>query len=145
MNKVMIIGYLGRDPETRYTPSGATVCEFSVATTEKWRDKQSGEMKEETEWFNVVAWNRQAEVCGEYLRKGSRVFVEGKQQTDTWEQEGQKRYRTKLKLDRFEFLSENRGGGGGDRPSQTIAGHEEQKPETETAGGGDDFEDDIPF
>jgi single-strand DNA-binding protein len=149
MNKIMIIGYLGRDPESRYLPSGNAVTEFSVATSEKWRDKQSGEQKEHTEWFTVVCFGRQAEVCAEYLRKGSRVFVEGRQRTDSWvdEASGQKRYRTKLALDKFEFLSDSREGGGGGRPKQEIAGSEteqEQKP-AETTMSDEDFDDDIPF
>ena len=145
MNKVMIIGFLGRDPETRYLQSGQAVTEFSVATTERWRDKNTQEQRESTEWFNVVAWGRQAEVCAEYLRKGSRVFVEGKQQTDTWDdrETGEKRYRTKLRLDRFEFLTP-RGEGGGQRPEQSIAGHENTQPAT-AATADEEFDDDIPF
>ena len=144
MNKVMIIGYLGRDPETRYVASGDAVTEFSVATSEKWTAKD-GEKKERTEWFTVVAWGRQAEVCGEYLHKGSRVYIEGQQQTDTWDDKetGKTMYRTKLRLQRFEFLT-SKGEDSGPRPEQSIAGTDEKAPAKEDDMG-DDLDDDIPF
>jgi single-strand DNA-binding protein len=96
LNKVMIIGRLGRDPEMRYTPGGSPVTTFSVAAGRQWKDG-NGEPREETEWFNVVAWNKLAEICHEYLRKASRVYIEGRLQTRQWQdQEGQTRYRTEV-------------------------------------------------
>ena len=96
LNKVMIIGRLGRDPEIRHTAGGSPVTTFSVATSRQWKDG-SGETREETEWFNVVAWNKLAEICNEYLRKASRVYLEGRLQTRQWQdQEGQTRYRTEV-------------------------------------------------
>lgn len=96
LNKVMVIGRLGRDPEMRYTPGGSPVTTFSVATSRQWKDG-SGETREETEWFNVVAWNKLAEICKEYLRKASRVYIEGRLQTRQWQdQEGQTHYRTEV-------------------------------------------------
>ena len=103
VNKVILIGNLGRDPELRYTSGGTPVANFSVATTERWRN-QEGEMQEHTEWHNIVAWRRLAEVAGEYLKKGSRIYLEGKIRTRTWEQEGQKRYRTEIMLDNMLML-----------------------------------------
>lgn len=96
LNKVLVIGRLGRDPEMRYTPGGSPVTTFSVAASRQWKDG-SGEAREETEWFNVVAWNKLAEICKEYLRKASRVYVEGRLQTRQWQgQEGQTHYRTEV-------------------------------------------------
>jgi len=96
LNKVMIIGRLGKDPEMRYTPGGSPVTTFSVATGRQWKDG-NGDMREETEWFNVVTWNKLAEICNEHLRKASRVYVEGRLQTRQWQdQDGQTRYRTEV-------------------------------------------------
>lgn len=96
LNKVMVIGRLGRDPEMRYTPGGSPVTTFSVATSRQWKDG-NGETREETEWFNVVAWNKLAEICNDYLRKASRVYIEGRLQTRQWQdQDGQTRYRTEV-------------------------------------------------
>lgn len=96
LNKVMVIGRLGRDPEMRYTPGGSPVTTFSVAASRQWKDG-SGENREETEWFNVVAWNKLAEICKEYLRKASRVYIEGRLQTRQWQdQDGQSHYRTEV-------------------------------------------------
>ena len=96
INKVILIGNLGRDPETRYTQGGSAVTNFSVATSENWRDKQTGENQERTEWHNVVCFARLAEIAGEYLKKGSKVYIEGSLRTSSWEQDGQKRYRTEV-------------------------------------------------
>jgi len=104
LNKVMIIGNLGRDPELRYTSGGTPVADFSVATTERWKNAD-GEQQEHTEWHNVVVWRRLAEVAGEYLKKGSRVYVEGKIRTRSWEgQDGNKRYKTEILADSFIML-----------------------------------------
>ena len=96
INKVILIGNLGRDPETRYAQNGSAVTNFSVATSESWRDKSSGEQQERTEWHNVVCFARLAEIAGEYLRKGSKVYIEGGLRTTSWEKDGEKKYRTEI-------------------------------------------------
>ncbi|MGD9224459.1 MAG: single-stranded DNA-binding protein, partial [Desulfobacteraceae bacterium] len=111
INKAIIVGNLGRDPEMRYTPDGTAVANFSVATSESWTDKQSGEKKERTEWHRIVAWRRLGEICGEYLSKGSQVYVEGKLQTRSWEQEGVTRYTTEIVATTVQFLGGRDGGG----------------------------------
>ena len=104
VNKAIIIGNLGRDPEVRFTPSGRAVAKFSVATTEKWTDQQ-GQKQEKTEWHNIVVWGKQAETCGQYLSKGRQVYVEGRLQTRNWEdQQGQKRYTTEIVANTVQFL-----------------------------------------
>jgi single-strand DNA-binding protein len=109
MNKVILIGYLGRDPETRFTPNGAAVANFSIATTERYVDK-SGKRQEKTEWHKIVCWNRTAEIVGEYLKKGSRVALEGKLQTSEWEDKaGAKRYTTEVVVSHLEMLGEKQG------------------------------------
>ncbi len=111
LNKVMIIGRLGRDPEMRYTPSGRPVTSFSVATTRTWLNAD-GERREETEWFNVVAWAQLAEICKQYLVKGSQVYVEGRLQTRSWEDpDGKKHYRTELVANEMILLGDRRSGG----------------------------------
>lgn len=134
LNKVMIIGNLGADPELKYTPSGAPVTTFRVAVSRTWRTPE-GENREETEWFRVVAWNKLAEICNEYLRKGSKVYVEGRLQTRTWEKDGQKQYMTELIANDMQILDS--------RQSPAV----EQR-----ASGGQSFaeeydtvDDDIPF
>ncbi|MBX7112032.1 MAG: single-stranded DNA-binding protein [Dehalococcoidia bacterium] len=111
LNKVMIIGNLGADPEMRYTANGNAVTTFNVATNESWTDQQ-GERRERTEWFSVVTWNRLAETCAQYLTKGRQVYVEGRLQTRSWEgQDGQKRYRTEVIAETVRFLGGRDGGG----------------------------------
>lgn len=95
LNRVQLIGRLGRDPETRYTPTGSKLCQFSVAVSRRWKD-QEGESKETTDWFNIEAWGRLGEICGQYLKKGRLVYVEGRLQTDRYEHEGETRYFTKV-------------------------------------------------
>ena len=115
VNKVILIGNLGRDPEVRYMPSGDAVANFSVATTEKWKDK-SGEMQEQTEWHRVSFFGRQAEICGEYLRKGSSVYIEGRLQTRKWtDKDGNERTTTEIRGDRMQMLGGRGGGAGGTR------------------------------
>ncbi len=140
MNKAQIIGRLGRDPEVRYTPVGVAVASFSVATSEKWRDKQTGEQKEMTEWHNVTAFGRQAEVCGQYLHKGKQVYVEGRLQTDKWEKEGVTRYSTKIILQRMEML-----GSKDDGPSPAPVASPAPATSSPALDDDDDFNDDIPF
>ena len=144
INKVIIVGNLGQDPETRYMPSGAAVTNFTVATNESWKDKQTGEQKERTEWHRVAMFNRLAEIAAEYLRKGSQVYIEGKLRTRKWQgQDGQDRYTTEIIADEMQMLG-GRGGSGGGGFGQSGGGSQ---------GGGsappqpgpDDFDDDIPF
>lgn len=154
VNKVILIGNLGRDPEMRYLPSGEAVANFSIATTEKWKDK-SGEMQEQTEWHRVSFFGRQAEICGEYLKKGSAVYVEGRLQTRKWtDKEGVERTTTEIRGDRMQMLG-GRGGGGsapmGDAPPRQSSGGGgggggagRQQP-SKGEGGFGDMDDDIPF
>jgi single-strand DNA-binding protein len=126
LNKVMIIGHLGRDPELRYVPSGRPVASFSVATTRGWTNA-NGERREETEWFNVVAWGHLAEICKQYLRKGEQVYIEGRLQTRGWEdREGKKHFRTELVAQEMIML-------GGLQPSEAedVPEYEEEAPEDE--------------
>ena len=121
MQKVLLIAYLGKDPEVKYSQQGTAIAQFSVATTERWKDK-SGELQEHTEWFAVKAFGRRAEVIGEYLRKGSRVYIEGRKRTESWDdkQTGGKQYRDLVYADRVEFLdskSNSNANGNGHRQS----------------------------
>ena len=143
LNKVMVIGNLGADPETKYLPSGVAVTKMSVAVTETWKDKQTGEAKERTEWINIEAWGKTAELCAEYLEKGKQVYVEGNLQTDSWEgEDGVKKYFTKVRAQEVKFL-----GGGGNRNQRAgDARDQDGKPPTgSNVPGPDDFDDDIPF
>ncbi len=144
LNKCMIIGNLGADPETRYTPNGATVTEFRVATSEQFTGRD-GQREERTEWFRVVTWNRLAETCGQYLAKGRQVYVEGRLRTRSWEgQDGQKRYTTELHADRVLFIGGARGEGGGGRADSFGGGFDAGVPAGLDAEG--DIEpDDLPF
>lgn len=105
LNRTTIIGNLGKDPELKYTPSGVAVSNFPVAVTDRYKDTNTNELKETTEWFNVVAWNKQAELCAKYLVKGAKVYIDGKSKTRSWEKDGQKHYATDLVLQSVEFLS----------------------------------------
>ena len=136
VNKVILVGNLGRDPEVRYSANGAAVANVTIATTEQWKDRNSGENQERTEWHRVVFWGRLAEVVGEYLKKGSQVYVEGKLQTRKWQdQSGQDKYTTEVVASDMQMLG-GRGGGGGSAPSGGGQA---------SSGGFDDFDDDIPF
>jgi single-strand DNA-binding protein len=142
INKVIIVGNLGQDPETRYMPSGAAVTNFTVATNESWKDKQTGEQKERTEWHRVAMFNRLAEVAAEYLRKGSQVYIEGKLRTRKWQgQDGQDRYTTEIIADEMQMLG-GRGGASGGGPS---GGSQQGGGSAPPQPGPDDFDDDIPF
>ena len=152
VNKVIIIGNLGRDPETRYMPDGGAITNISVATTDVWKDK-AGEKQEKTEWHRVAFFGKLAEIAGEYLKKGSQVYVEGRLQTRKWQdKDGNDKYTTEVVADRMQMLGSRQGmGGGGER--ERDAGEREAapakgaaKPAAKTAGGKfDDLEDDIPF
>ncbi|MEQ8485354.1 MAG: single-stranded DNA-binding protein [Pseudomonadales bacterium] len=147
INKVILIGNLGADPETRYSQGGNAVTKFRIATSENWRDRQSGEQQERTEWHNIVCFSRLAEIAGEYLRKGSRVYIEGSLSTSSWEQDGQKRFRTEIIAREMQMLdsrSGDGGGGGGSAPSgfeQRRSAPADNAPTLPE----DDFDDDIPF
>ncbi len=138
VNKAILIGNLGRDPELRYTPSGAAVCTFSIATTEKWRDKQTNEMKESTNWHNIVLWGKQAETAKQYLTKGSPVYIEGRIQTRSWEDNGVKKYITEIVGQRLQFL--------GRRGAEPTGDHDAPPPpEIDGAPPLTEEDDDLPF
>lgn len=146
VNKVIIVGNLGKDPEMRYMPSGGAVASITIATSDQWKDKQSGEQKERTEWHNVVAFNRLAEIMGEYLKKGSQVYIEGRLQTDKWQdKEGKDRYTTKIYANEMQMLGSRGAGGGagaGYNQNQSAPASNNAAPMS-TADAG--FDDDIPF
>jgi len=156
VNKVILIGNLGRDPEIRYMPNGGAVANLALATSEAWKDKNTGEQQEKTEWHRVVLFRRLAEIAGEYLKKGSKVYIEGKLQTKKWQDnQGQDRYTTEIVGNELQML-DSRGGsvGGGDYNSAPASAPQQQAPVKQTnsqpnnapdmvpAG---DFDDDIPF
>ena len=150
VNKVIIVGNLGADPETRYLPSGEAVTNIRVATTDKWKDKQSGDTKEATEWHRISLFGRQAEVAGEYLKKGSQVYIEGSIRTRKWQdKEGQDRYTTEIRADRMQLLGSRSGSGeprGEPPPMEPRSGESKAAPAgKKPAGKFDDMEDDIPF
>jgi len=149
VNKVILIGNLGADPETRYSPDGAAITNIRIATTEKWKDKGSGEMREQTEWHRVAFFGRLAEIAGEYLKKGSPVYVEGRLRTRKWtDKEGNDRYTTEITADAMQLLGSR--GGAGEPSAREAAPAGESAPARggakKPAGGGlGDMEDDIPF
>ncbi|GLT22103.1 MULTISPECIES: single-stranded DNA-binding protein [Zoogloea] len=119
VNKVILIGNLGKDPETRYAPSGDAICNITLATTDNWRDKATGEKREATEWHRVVFFGKLAEIAGQYLRKGSQVYVEGSLRTRKWQdKDGQDRYTTEIRADEMKMLGSRQGMGGGDAPAR---------------------------
>lgn len=147
VNKVIIIGNLGQDPEVKHLPSGDAVVNISVATTDKWKDKASGEQKEATEWHKVTFFGRTAEVVGQYLRKGSSIYVEGSLRTRKWQdKDGADRYSTEIRGDVMQMLGGRGQGGGADAPPPPSS---RGSSESTTAGTGkngfDDLKDDIPF
>jgi len=156
VNKVILIGNLGRDPETRYMPDGGAITNISVATTDVWKDK-NGEKQEKTEWHRVAFFGKLAEIAGEYLKKGSQVYVEGRLQTRKWQdKEGVDKYTTEVIADRMQMLGSRQGmGGGADRGGGENRGESAgggggapraaAKPAAKAGGKFDDFEDDIPF
>jgi single-strand DNA-binding protein len=151
VNKVIIVGNLGADPETRYLPSGEAVTNIRVATTDKWKDKASGEMKEATEWHRISFFGRLAEIAGEYLKKGSQIYVEGQLRTRKWQdKDGQDRYSTEIRADTMQMLGRREGAGEAREPARSAPRAEPQgeaKPAgaKKPAGKFDDMEDDIPF
>jgi len=156
VNKVIIVGNLGADPETRFLPSGEAVTNIRVASTDKWKDKASGEMKEQTEWHRISFFGRLAEISGEYLKKGSQVYVEGSLRTRKWQdkESGQDRYSTEIRGDTMQMLGRREGGGEpradagemrGDRGEPRAAAAPKPAAAKKPAGKFDDMEDDIPF
>jgi single-strand DNA-binding protein len=147
VNKVIVVGNLGKDPDTRFLPDGKAVCNFSVATTDTWKDKATGEKKEATEWHRVSSFGRLAEICGEYLKKGSQVYVEGKLRTRKWQdKEGQDRYTTEIIADAMQMLGSRSGMGGGEpREAREPSSAGESRPAKKPAGQFQDMDDDIPF
>ena len=170
VNKVIIVGNLGKDPETRYAPSGDAITNITVATTDSWKDKSTGEKKEATEWHRVVFFGRLAEIAGEYLKKGRSVYVEGRLRTRKWQdKEGQDRYTTEIVADQMQMLGSREGmggggmdeggggggmrssgggersSGGGERSGAGGGGGAARAPAKKPAGGFDDMDDDIPF
>ena len=152
VNKVILVGNLGRDPEVRFMPNGDAVCNFSIATTDNWKDK-SGMKQERTEWHNIVMYRKLAEIAGEYLKKGRPVYIEGSLQTRKWEKDGVTRYSTEIIANQMQMLggrNENAGGGMSnydmDQSKPADSGFSQnQKPASSTPPSIDEFEDDIPF
>jgi single-strand DNA-binding protein len=147
VNKVILVGNLGRDPEVRYSADQRPIANLNLATTESWRDRQSGDRQEKTEWHRIVLFGRLAEIANEYLRKGSQIYVEGKLQTRKWQdQSGQDRYTTEIVGQSMTMLG---GRGGNQGMSQPMPDAADQPPAAASAGtgasGGEDFDDDIPF
>ena len=161
VNKVILIGNLGRDPEVRYAPSGAAICNVTLATSRQWKDKNSGERQEETEWHRVVFYDRLAEIAGEYLKKGRPVYVEGRLKTRKWtDKDGVDKYTTEVIADQMQLLGSREGTGAGDegggggggygrpaaRPAAAAPSAAPPKPAAKPAATGfDDMDDDIPF
>ncbi len=160
VNKVILVGNLGADPENRFAPSGDAICNIRLATTENWRDKATGERREATEWHRVVFFGKLAEIAGQYLKKGSQVYIEGSLRTRKWQdQSGQDRYTTEIRGDEMKMLGRREGAGeapvrGGDggsydappsRPQTQQAAPRASSPAAGGGGGFGDFDDDIPF
>ena len=156
VNKVILIGNLGRDPETRYTADGAAITNITIATSDRWKDKTSGEMKESTEWHRVAFFGRLAEIAGEYLKKGRPVYVEGRLRTRKWQdKDGQDRYTTEIVAENMQMLGSREGMGGGGAPEFEGAGDETRAPARSAgskpapagkpASSMADMDDDIPF
>jgi len=146
VNKVILIGNLGADPETRYLPSGDAVTNIRIATTENWKDK-SGDKQEHTEWHRISFFGRLAEIAGEYLKKGSPVYVEGRIRTRKWQdKEGQDRYSTEIVADRMQLLGgRGSGGDGGSSRGESASSGSGKAPSKKSGGSFDDMDDDIPF
>jgi single-strand DNA-binding protein len=139
VNKAILVGNLGRDPEVRYTPSGTAVANFTIATSERWKDKTTGEMKEQTEWHRIVAWGRLGEICGEYLSRGKQVYIEGRIQTRSWEKDGVTRYTTEIVAQEMKMLG-SRDPGDSSRPTGPEAVSEYSGPPLP-----EEKDNDIPF
>lgn len=152
VNKVILVGNLGRDPEVRYSPDGAAICNVSIATSSQWKDKATGEKREETEWHRVVMYNRLAEIAGEYLKKGRSVYIEGRLKTRKWQDKdtGADRYSTDIVADQMQMLGGNDGGSGtgsasGQQQQRSAPAAQQQRPQRPAASPAADMDDDIPF
>jgi single-strand DNA-binding protein len=161
VNKVIIIGRLGQDPETKYLPSGGAVTNASVATSEKWKDKATGQPQEKTEWHRLVFFNRLGEIAGEYLKKGSNIYIEGRLQTRKWQaKDGTDRYSTEIVVDQLQMLDGKQDGSSQQGANRDAAGYgagvaglihqpenasQKQKMAQQSPAGFDSFDDDIPF
>lgn len=140
INKVILIGNLGRDPELSYTPNGLAVAKFSIATSDRWKDKNTGEMQERTEWHRITAFGKLGEICGEYLSKGRQVYIEGRLQTSSWEKDGITRYSTDIIANDMKMLGPK---GSGERPASSGGGAPADNTESDVDSNATD--DDIPF
>jgi single-strand DNA-binding protein len=158
VNKVIIVGNLGKDPEVRYMPSGSAICNITVATSRQWKDKASGDKQEETEWHRIVFFERMAEIAGEFLKKGRPVYVEGRLRTRKWtDKDGVERYSTEIVATDMQLLGSREGMGGGEegggysrgggegRPAARPSAPAAAKPAAKSSTGFDDMDDDIPF
>jgi len=145
VNKVILVGHLGADPETRYMPSGSAVTNIRIATSESWKDKGTGDQQERTEWHNVVMFARLAEIAAEYLRKGSQVYIEGRIRTRKWQDktDGHDRYTTEIIANEMQMLGSRPGGAGASAPAR--GGSDRASPEPEPQPSSGEFDDDIPF
>jgi single-strand DNA-binding protein len=144
INKVILVGNLGRDPEISYTQSGTAVAKFSIATSEQWKDKATGEKREQTEWHRIVAFGRLAEICGEYLSKGRQIYIEGRLQTSSWEKDGITRYSTDIIANQMQMLGSP--GGQGSRPAAPQGSEPVSEPHVSPVPSYPEPEDDdIPF
>lgn len=145
VNKAILIGNAGRDPETRYMPSGSPVCNLPMATSEVWKDKETGQQQERTEWHRVVFFNRLAEIVNEYIRKGSKLYIEGSLRTRSWEQDGVTRYSTEIIASEMQMLdSKPQGQNQGQQPAQQPPA-QNQHPAPADDGWGDFMDDEIPL
>ena len=157
VNKVILVGHLGKDPETRYMPNGDAITNATLATSESWKDKQTGEKKEQTEWHRLVFYRKLAEIAGQYLRKGSLIYIEGSLKTRKWQdKDGQDRYTTEITVNEMTMLGGRGDAGGGQPSSEPQQRQQQQRPQGNSGGqqqrqsapqsrGFDDMDDDIPF
>ena len=151
VNKAILVGHLGKDPETRYAPSGDAICNITLATSEAWRDKATGEKREATEWHKVAFFGKLAEIAGQYLRKGSQVYIEGSIRTRKWQdKDGQDRYTTEIRADEMKMLGSRQDGDGGQSQQSGARGNSAPPqsatpPRNPPEGGFGDFDNDIPF
>lgn len=157
VNKAILVGHLGKDPETRYMPNGDAITNATLATSESWKDKQTGEKKEQTEWHRLVFYRKLAEIAGQYLRKGSLIYIEGSLKTRKWQdKDGQDRYTTEITVNEMTMLGGRGDAGGGQSSGEPQQRQQQQRPQGNGGGqqqrqgasqsrGFDDFEDDIPF
>ncbi len=149
VNKVILVGNLGRDPEVRYSANGQAIANVTIATSEQWKDKNTGEKQEKTEWHRIVFFGRLGEIAGEYLKKGSQIYVEGRLQTRKWQdKEGKDRYTTEIVANEMQMLGSKASNTGGEYAGQSSSGSTSAAPaaqEATQAAGTDDFDDDIPF